>query len=99
MVAFAEDTTTGKRRSCIRRNQSAVSQVTANINAVIPIALGVLGTCHGCKAWYSCFQVSCKYFSKVILLLSNFCSVSLIGGCGWRSPFFVKRIDIYDLFI
>lgn len=42
MVAFAEDTTTANA-ALVSGATSAVSQVTANINAVIPIALGVLG--------------------------------------------------------
>ena len=42
MVAFAEDTTTANG-ALVSGATNAVSQVTANINAVIPIALGVLG--------------------------------------------------------
>lgn len=41
MVALAEDTTANA--ALVSGATNAVSQVTANINAVIPIALGVLG--------------------------------------------------------
>lgn len=41
MVALAEDS--NANAALVSGATSAVSQVTANINAVIPIALGVLG--------------------------------------------------------
>lgn len=41
MVALADDATANA--ALVSGATSAVSQVTANINAVIPIALGVLG--------------------------------------------------------
>ena len=42
MVALADDTTSANS-ALVSGATNAVSQVTANINAVIPIALGVLG--------------------------------------------------------
>ena len=42
MVALAEEPTTANA-ALVSGATNAVSQVTANINAVIPIALGVLG--------------------------------------------------------
>lgn len=57
MIAFAEDTTGGSaNQALVSGAQNAVSQVTANINAVIPIALGVLGTVLAIKLGIKLFK-------------------------------------------
>ena len=57
MVAFAEDTTGASANDALVQGATnAVSQVTANINAVIPIALGVLGTVLAIKLGIKLFK-------------------------------------------
>lgn len=57
MIAFAEDTTGGSANTALVQGATnAVSQVTANINAVIPIALGVLGTVLAIKLGIKLFK-------------------------------------------
>lgn len=56
MVAFAEDTAGTANSALVSGATNAVSQVTANINAVIPIALGVLGTVLAVKLGIKLFK-------------------------------------------
>lgn len=56
MVAFAEDTAGTANTALVQGATNAVSQVTANINAVIPIALGVLGTVLAIKLGIKLFK-------------------------------------------
>lgn len=56
MVSFAEDTAGSANQALVSGATNAVSQVTANINAVIPIALGVLGTVLAVKLGIKLFK-------------------------------------------
>ena len=63
MVAFAEDGATADA-ALVSGATSAVAQVTANIQAVIPIALGVLGTVMAIKIGIRVFKTLTNTSSK-----------------------------------
>ena len=60
MVAFAEDGAATADSALVSGATNAVAQVTANINAVIPIALGVMGIVLAIKIGIRVFKTVTK---------------------------------------
>lgn len=63
MVAFAEGTATADT-ALVSGASNAVAQVTANIQAVVPIALGILGTVMAIKIGIRVFKSLTSQSSK-----------------------------------